>query len=47
MAQSDDAAPRSIKIGGVRVAVLIWSIVLFGALSVPTFRGQLARLLGG
>jgi hypothetical protein len=39
--------PEPIKIRGVRVAVLIWSIVLFGTLSVLTFRAQLERLFGG
>jgi hypothetical protein len=39
--------PGPIKIRGVRVAVLIWSIVLFGTLSVLTFRAQLERLFGG
>src|SRR5215211_1931424 len=39
--------PEPIKIRGVRVAVLIWSIVLFGTLSALTFRAQLERLFGG
>jgi hypothetical protein len=39
--------PGPIKIRGVRVAVLIWSVVLFGTLSVLTFRGQLETLFGG
>jgi uncharacterized membrane-anchored protein len=39
--------PGPIKIRGVRVAVLIWSILLFGTLSVLTFRAQLERLFGG
>jgi hypothetical protein len=46
MAQSDDAGISPIKIHGVRVAVLIWSILLFGTLSVLTFRAQLERLFG-
>jgi hypothetical protein len=39
--------PAPIKIRGARVAVLIWSIALFGTLSVLTFRAQLERLFGG
>ena len=38
------AGHAPIKIRGVRVAVLIWSILLFGTLSVLTFRAQLERL---
>ena len=39
--------PEPIKIRGVRVAVLVWSIALFGTLSVLTFRAQFERLFGG
>jgi hypothetical protein len=39
--------PGPIKIRGVRVAVLVWSIALFGTLSVLTFRAQFERLFGG
>jgi hypothetical protein len=36
-----------IKVGGVRLAMLVWAILLFGTLSVLTFRDQLGRLFGG
>ena len=45
MSESGDAGP--IKVGGVRPAMLIWAILLFGTLSVLTFRDQLGRLFGG
>ena len=37
----------TIKVGGVRLAMLVWAILLFGTLSVLTFRDQLGRLFGG
>jgi hypothetical protein len=39
--------PRPIKITRYRLAALIWSIALFGTLSVLTFRDQIGKLLGG
>jgi hypothetical protein len=39
--------PRPIRIRGVRLAMLIWSIALFGTLSVLTFQAQISRLLEG
>jgi hypothetical protein len=39
--------PAPIRIGGFRLAMLIWAIVLFGTLSVLTFRAQILNLLGG
>jgi hypothetical protein len=39
--------PAPIRIRGVRLAMLIWSILLFGTLSVLTFQAQISRLLGG
>jgi hypothetical protein len=39
------AAP--IRIRGVRLVALLWSIALFGTLSVLTFRDQLGKLIGG
>lgn len=39
--------PGAIKIRGVRLAALIWAILLFGTLSVLTFQAQLERLFGG
>jgi len=39
--------PPPIRIRGVRLAMLIWSVVLFGTLSVLTFQAQISRLLGG
>jgi hypothetical protein len=39
--------PPPIRIRGVRLALLIWAILLFGTLSVLTFQAQLARLFGG
>ena len=38
--------PPAIRIRGVRLGLLVWAIVLFGTLSVLTFRDQLAKLLG-
>ena len=39
--------PKPIRVGGVRLGVLIWAILLFGTLSVLTFRDQLGKLFGG
>jgi hypothetical protein len=38
--------PAPIRIRGVRLGVLVWSIVLFGTLSVLTFRDQIGKLFG-
>ena len=38
--------PDPIKIRSYRVAALIWSTVLFGALAAMTIRQQILRLLG-
>jgi len=32
---------------GVRLAALIWSVLLFGVLSVLTFQDRIGELLGG
>jgi Amino acid permease len=39
--------PAPIKIRGFRLVMLIWAILLFGTLSVLTFRAQILNLLGG
>jgi hypothetical protein len=39
--------PKEIRPGGLRVAALVWSFLLFGFLSVLTFNGQLRNLFGG
>ena len=39
--------PAEIRIRGVRLGMLVWAILLFGTLSVLTFRAQILRLLGG
>jgi hypothetical protein len=39
--------PAPIRVRGVRLGVLVWAILLFGTLSVLTFRAQLQTLLGG
>ena len=39
--------PAPIRVRGVRLAMLIWAILLFGTLSVLTFQAQIERLLGG
>jgi hypothetical protein len=39
--------PAAIRIRGVRLAMLVWAVLLFGTLSVLTFRDQIAKLLGG
>ncbi|GAA0810989.1 Nramp family divalent metal transporter [Spirilliplanes yamanashiensis] len=36
--------PKPIRVRGVRLAALIWSILLFGTLSVLTFDAQIRRL---
>ncbi len=38
--------PEPIRIRGVRLGAMIWSIALFGTLSILTFRDQLAKLFG-
>ena len=38
--------PEPIRIRGVRLVALIWSIALFGVLSVLTFRDQIGKLFG-
>jgi hypothetical protein len=39
--------PAPIRIRGVRLGALVWAILLFGTLSVLTFRAQLQNLFGG
>jgi hypothetical protein len=39
--------PAPIRVKGVRLAALIWAILLFGTLSVLTFQDQLGKLFGG
>jgi hypothetical protein len=39
--------PAPIRVRGVRLAALVWAILLFGTLSVLTFRAQLQTLFGG
>ena len=39
--------PAPIRVRGVRLGALIWSILLFGTLSVLTFRDQIGKLFGG
>ncbi len=39
--------PAPIRVRGVRLAMLVWAVLLFGTLSVLTFRDQLAKLFGG
>jgi uncharacterized protein YhhL (DUF1145 family) len=39
--------PGPIKVRGGRLAALVWSILLFGVLSVLTFQDQLGKLFGG
>jgi hypothetical protein len=38
--------PAPIRVRGVRLAALVWAIVLFGTLSALTFRDQLGMLFG-
>src|SRR5919112_3144244 len=38
--------PAPIRIRGVRLGVLVWSILLFGTLSALTFRDQIGKLFG-
>ncbi len=38
--------PAPIRVGGGRLIALIWSIALFGTLSVLTFRDQIGKLFG-
>jgi hypothetical protein len=37
--------PAPIRVRGVRLVALVWSIVLFGTLSVLTFRDQIGKLI--
>jgi hypothetical protein len=39
--------PAPIRIRGLRLGMLVWAILLFGTLSVLTFRAQLENLFGG
>jgi hypothetical protein len=39
--------PAPIRVRGVRMAVLIWSVLLFGTLSVLTFQDRIGELFGG
>lgn len=39
--------PEPIRVRGWRLAGLVWSIALFGTLSVLTFSDQLVKLFGG
>jgi hypothetical protein len=39
--------PKPIRIRGVRLAALIWSVLLFGILSVLTFQDRIGDLFGG
>ena len=39
--------PEPIRIRGVRLGMLVWAILLFGTLSILTFRAQIIRLFGG
>ena len=39
--------PEPIRVRGVRLAMLVWAILLFGTLSFLTFQAQIANLLGG
>jgi hypothetical protein len=39
--------PAAIRIRGIRVAAMIWSILLFGVLAFLTFQEQISKLLGG
>jgi len=38
--------PAPIRVRGVRLGALVWAILLFGVLSVLTFRDQIAKLFG-
>jgi hypothetical protein len=38
--------PAPIRVRGVRLGALIWAILLFGVLSVLTFRDQITKLFG-
>ncbi|MFI5889855.1 Nramp family divalent metal transporter [Actinoplanes sp. NPDC051513] len=39
--------PAPIRVRGVRLAVLIWSVLLFGVLSALTFQDRIGELFGG
>jgi uncharacterized protein YhhL (DUF1145 family) len=36
--------PEPIRVRGARLVALVWSILLFGVLSVLTFRDQIGKL---
>jgi len=38
--------PAPIRVGGLRLVMLVWAVLLFGTLSVLTFRDQITKLLG-
>ena len=38
--------PKPVRVRGVRLGALVWSILLFGTLSALTFRDQLGKLFG-
>ena len=38
--------PEPIQIRGLRLVMMVWSVLLFGILSALTFRDQLAKLFG-
>jgi hypothetical protein len=38
--------PEAIRVRGFRVVMLVWAVLLFGTLSVLTFRDQITKLLG-
>ena len=40
------AMPAPLKVRGVRIAALIWAIVLFGVLTVLTVRQQIMDIFG-
>jgi hypothetical protein len=39
--------PKPIRVRGVRLAALIWSVLLFGILSILTFQDRIGDLFGG
>lgn len=39
--------PEPSWVRGLRLGMLVWAILLFGPLTVLTFRAQLLRLFGG
>ncbi len=38
--------PAAVRVRGVRLVMLVWAFLLFGTLSVLTFRDQIAKLFG-